>query len=341
MLRIGQRTGRQRFAAFDAHHFAPARRHRQGEVADAAEQVEQTVARPGIQQLECARHQHAVDLVVDLREIGRLEGHGDAEFGQRVGQRTIQRIERIDRVRPFRLQPELHGVPVGERAQLRLVGRRERLEDTQHQRGHILADRHLDLRHALDDAQAADQFAQRHQQCGHVRREHLARSHIGHVAALALVEAHQHSALGRHMAHGQPRAIAIPPVRPGDGAEHHIGTELGQVPQVVFQHALLDGDLRTRIQMLHRAAAAGAEEPALRRHARGRLAQNIDQGGLLIGRLGPMAAVSHPLTRQCAFHEHHFAGRTILVGQTAHAARFVIERHNLQRPRHGHLGFPA
>ncbi|MNY81666.1 hypothetical protein D3C86_2233450 [compost metagenome] len=52
---------------------------------------------------------------------------------------------------------------VGEGAQQVLVGIGQRLQDAQHQRGDFLPHGQLDLRHAVADRQAADQFAQRHQ----------------------------------------------------------------------------------------------------------------------------------------------------------------------------------
>lgn len=121
VLGVGKRTCRQRLTAFDAHNLAGTCGHRQREIADTAEQVEQPIARLRVEQFQRARHQHPVDLVIDLREIRRLERHGDAELGQRVRQRAIERIERIDRIRALRLQPELDVVMIGESTQLRLI----------------------------------------------------------------------------------------------------------------------------------------------------------------------------------------------------------------------------
>ncbi|MNY29238.1 hypothetical protein D3C86_1632690 [compost metagenome] len=116
VLGIGQRARGQHLAALDAHHRGALRGQRQREIADAAEQVEQPVRGRGVQQAQRTADQHAVDLVIDLREIGRLERHADAELGQRVSQFLVCRIERIDRVRTLRLEPELHAVAVGEGA---------------------------------------------------------------------------------------------------------------------------------------------------------------------------------------------------------------------------------
>ena len=102
--------------------------------------------------------------------------------------------------------------------------------------------------------------------------------HIGHITALALMEADQHLALFAHMPHRQAGSVAVTPGRPLDGSQHGLGFDLAQVPEVVFQHALLDGHLGPHMQMLHLAAAAGtgmqAKVRATGAHALRRLAMN-------------------------------------------------------------------
>ena len=78
------RARHQRLAALDAQHLARPRGQRQREVAEAAEPVDHALVLLRVQQAQRARHQHAVDVRVDLGEVGRLERHGDAELGQRV-----------------------------------------------------------------------------------------------------------------------------------------------------------------------------------------------------------------------------------------------------------------
>ncbi|MCY1224204.1 hypothetical protein D9M72_363500 [compost metagenome] len=158
-----------------------------------------------------------------------------------------------------------------------------------------------------------------------MRRQDLATGHVGHIAALALMEADQHPALLGHVAHGQPRAVAIAPVRPGDGTEHHVGLHLGQVPQVVFQHALLDRQLGARIQMLHRAPAADPKMLAAGLHPHHRFLPDLDQMGLLVAGLAAKAAVADGLAGQRALDEDHLAGRAILVHQAANAAGLHVE----------------
>ncbi|MCY1224821.1 hypothetical protein D9M72_369960 [compost metagenome] len=263
--------------------------------------------------------------MVYLREVGRLERHADAEFRQRVGQLDVGRVERVDRVRSFRLQPELHLVRIGEGAQQVLVDVGQRLEDAQHQRRHFVPDGQFDLRHAVADRQPRDQFAQRHQHRRDMRRQDFATRHVGDITALALMEPHQHAALLHHVAHGQARAVAVAPVRAGDRPEHHVRLDLGQVPQVVFQHALLDRKLRAGIQMLHRAPAADTEVLAARLHAHHRFLQDLAEVRLLVAGLAAIAAIADGLAGQRAFDEDDLARRAVLVHQAADAARFHIE----------------
>ena len=73
------------------------------------------------------------------------------------------------------------------------------------------------------------------------------------------MKAHQNNALLAHMAYGQTSAVAITPAGSIHGPQHLLGPDIAQVPQVVFQHALLDGHLRIRMQVLHFAATTGPD----------------------------------------------------------------------------------
>ena len=74
------------------------------------------------------------------------------------------RMERLRRFRSPGLQPEGHPVGIGKCADALFVGRRQRLQYAQHQHVPVLGQRHFDLRQAVMDAEAADQFAQTRQQ---------------------------------------------------------------------------------------------------------------------------------------------------------------------------------
>ena len=84
VARILQRTRSQRRAPFDAQDFPRAGGNGQREIAQAAEQVGDALVGLRVEQGHGARYQRAVDLMVDLGEVGRLERHLDAEFRQVV-----------------------------------------------------------------------------------------------------------------------------------------------------------------------------------------------------------------------------------------------------------------
>ena len=266
-----------------------------------------------LQQAQRAGDQHAVDVRVDLGEIGRLEGHGDAEFGQRVGQLRPALVQQPHRVRPLGLQPPLHAVRGAKVAQLLLVGVGQRLKMPKHQRGDFVAGGQLDLRAGFARLQAFDQRAQRHQKRADLGLQHVAGAHVGHVAAFALVKADQHLTALDDVAHRQARAVAVAPRGALDGAQHQLGLDLAQVPQVVFQHALLDGDLRAGFKVLHLAAAARAlvqpEMRAARLHAQTGFAVQRGQRGRfpLVLALGDLGA--DPFAGQRAVDEDHLAVR--------------------------------
>ena len=110
-----------------------------------------------------AAHQHPVHRVVDLGEIGGQKRDAHVEFRQRVVE--ARRLERPERARavsgPARLQPNWNPERSANALQQLLVGRVRRLEHAQHQHGHSIADRNLDLRQALAlIVKPVDQFAQ-------------------------------------------------------------------------------------------------------------------------------------------------------------------------------------
>ena len=323
---VFQRPLRQGGAAFDAHHFAALRGQRQGEIAQAAEQVGHAIGRLHFQQAQRFRHQHAVDVMVHLRKIDGLERHLDAEFRQQVVQLLVQRIERHGRFRPLHLQPPLHAVLVGERLQLRFIVRRQRRHDAQDHGGDVFAHGQLDLRHLVEDRQRADQRAQRQQHGGNVRRQDFAAIHVGNEGRFLFMEAHQHGIFLFHMAHGQARAVAVAPRRAIHGAHDALRTHLADVPQVIFQHALLDRHLRRRFQVLHGAAAAIVEMLALGRHAHRRFAVQRRHARHFPVLLFLVRHKADALARQCAFDKHDLARRAVFVLNMANATGVHVER---------------
>ncbi|MNV31805.1 hypothetical protein D3C71_1231260 [compost metagenome] len=141
--------------------------------------------------------------------------------------------------------------------------------------------------------------------------QHGALLHVGHIAALALMETDQHLALLDHMAHRQTGAVAITPGRAFDGPQHGLGLDLAQVPEVVFEHALLDGNLGAHVQVLHLAATAGtgvqAKVLAAGAHTLRRFAVNRHQAGLLPVVLFAVGVGGDQLERQGTVDEDHLA----------------------------------
>ncbi|MOA11739.1 hypothetical protein D3C78_1316940 [compost metagenome] len=142
-----------------------------------------------VQQAQRTGHQHAVDVRIDLGEVGGLERHGDAEVGQAVSQLLDFGIHQLHGVRALGLQPPLHILRGRKRTQLLLVAFGQGLHMAQHQRRDVIAAGDFDLRNGLARIHGGDQRAQRHQHVVDMRRQHAADFHVGDVAALALMKA--------------------------------------------------------------------------------------------------------------------------------------------------------
>ena len=71
-----------RRVALDADHVRNARGEGQREISEAAEQIERALVRPELQQRQRTPHQHFVDRVIDLCEIGRCERKAYTELAQ-------------------------------------------------------------------------------------------------------------------------------------------------------------------------------------------------------------------------------------------------------------------
>jgi hypothetical protein len=164
----------------------------------------------------------------------------------------------------------------------------------------------FNLRHAVGRRHGPDHGAQRQQQVADVARQHVAFTHVGNIAALALVKAHQHPALLRHHAHRQAGAVAVAPGRPLQRRQNQRRTQLADVPEGVFQRALLDGHLRARLQVLHGTAPTDAKVRAARHDALRRRAQHFIHARNLVRRLAAHRDGGDPFARQGAFHEYHF-----------------------------------
>ena len=172
------------------------------------------------------------------------------------------------RVGPFGLQPQLHFVVLREALEAFAVLRPDRFEHAQHEHRQRIADSDFDLWNAPLHVEGIDERAQRPDQARHFRRQHLAARHLGDVARPALAKSDQRPALLFHPAHRHARAVAVSPREPVQRPQHRLGTNPTDVPERVFEHALLGRDLRPLFDVLHRASAAGPEESAARGDSR-------------------------------------------------------------------------
>ncbi len=319
--RVVTRALHQRLAAFHTQHRCGAGGQRQGEVAEAAKPVGNAFAGRRRQQPQRARNQRPVDAVVHLGEVGGPEGHAHAELGQGVCQPGGLQIQRRCGVRAAWLQPPLHAVLRREPGQSLPVGGTKFLQVAQHQHGLRVAFGQFDLRQAVRARQAGDELAQGQEQGRHMRRQDGAGLHVGHIAGAALVKPDQDSALLVHQAHGEACAVAIAPVRASQGTQQRLRPHLGNVPEVVLQGALLEGELGLRVDVLHAAAAADAEMRATRLDARVGRALPFHSVALLPLGLAAGDAHAHHLAGQGARGKHHFA-----IGAVGNAPGLEVKR---------------
>ena len=159
----------------------------------------------------------------------------------------------------------------------------------------------------------------------------MAFAHVGDEAAALLVEADQNAAFLHHQPHRQPGAVAVVPGRAMDRRQHHVGAQLRDMHQRVFKHPLLRCHLRSRLHMLHRAAAAHAEMRAARGDSLRRGAFDGDRLGKLVGRLAHVGRHAHPLTRQRAIDEQRLAV------QACDAAAVLVQGLDLDERQRGRV----
>src|SRR6185312_14137808 len=149
---------------------------------------------------------------------------------------------------------------------------------------------------------------------------HLALLDRGDEARVLLfAETHQHAALLRHVAHRQP---ALAPVTPRLGSERRqprLRRDLADALEILRQHALLDGDLRRRVEMLQRTAAALRKMPAQRLDPVRRSDDHLDHVGFVEMAMALAQLRDHRLAEQGAADEDRLAVNP------GHAAAIVAE----------------
>ena len=163
-----------------------------------------------------------------------------------------------------------------------------------------------------------------------MRRQHVAFLHVSDILTFPFMKTHQHGALFSDMTNRQARPVAIAPGRAFDGAQDVLGLDLAQMPQVIFQHTLLDGHLGTDVKVLHLAAATSALMQAkvraagfdaLRRFTVDRGYRGFLEAGFLAIDVG-----GNHLKRQRTFNEDHLAVRFV-----GYALRINVEGLHLQQ----------
>ena len=194
-----------------------------------------------------------------------------------------------------------------------VIVRSQRQQGPKHQRQRMVGglrtvtNRHLNLRHAVADGQRAHQGMQRRQHVRHLLRQDGTFLQVGDVAGFFLVKPDQHPALRGHVPHGQTGAEAVAPGGAFHRRQHLGGPYAPQMPEGVFEHALLVGHLGTQVGMLQVAATADAIA-----RTSGIDAVGIGLGNALdVGHVEAGLAAQHArldlLAGQSALHEHHLA----------------------------------
>src|SRR4051812_19842204 len=104
--------------------------------------------------------------------------------------------------------------------------------------------------------------------------------------------------------------------------QNDIRLHLSDMPQTVFQHPLLRGDLRSRVEVLHAAASADAVVGTTRRNAQRRGLDYLTDMGNFVVRLFLMSDIADHFARQRALDKDYFAF------QVRNAATFLVQRLN-------------
>ena len=141
----------------------------------------------------------------------------------------------------------------------------------------------------------------------------------------------QDATLLGHMTHRQPGTITITVGRTHNRRKHGFGPNLADVPQSVLENTLLDRDLGTGFDMLHRTATADTEIRAPGQHAL--CARPLD--GLDLGHFIAWFATHDP--RGDGFAGEGTPDEDHLAVIARNPVRFEIERIDLEAQGHrGH-----
>ena len=109
-----------------------------------------------------------------------------------------------------------------------------------------------------------------------LRDDRVAFGQVGDEARILLAETDQRLVLLLHAPHREAALAAVAPGGVGQWRQHRLRRDMADALEVFQQHALLGVDLLGFVEVLQRAAAAGAEVRAARRDAIGRGLQHLD-----------------------------------------------------------------
>ncbi len=240
-----------------------------------------------------------------------------------------------------------------------LIGGRERLQMA-HDQSHVfrqvhtldcglgvLADGHLDLRHREPAIASGQKFAQWRNQPRHPGIQDCAVIHLRDEGTVLLAKADEHRFLLDDIAHGEARLASIADALAAQRGQVFILLQTADVLHLLVQHALLELDLRIRVQVLHGAAAADAGVGTRRLHAlrcrdqdglgaqfiillvtshvarTGGLAgqRTIDEGDLAIDARDPAPVMAQALHLQL----HSLGGKFVATSCTAHEVYLLLQ----------------
>jgi hypothetical protein len=158
------------------------------------------------------------------------------------------------------------------------------------------------------------------------RHDGVAFDEVGDEARILFAEAHERLVLLLHATHGEAALAAIAPGGIDQRRQHGLGRDVADALQVLQQHALLDVDLFGFVEVLQRAAAAGAEVRAARGNAIGRSDEHLERACLVEMAMARGLLRDDGFAQQGAGHEDRFArtGR-LRSGPTGDAAPVMAE----------------
>ncbi len=152
-----------------------------------------------------------------------------------------------------------------------------------------------------------DELAERRDALADFGQQRVADRKIGDEARIVFAESDQHLAFLGDPLDRKPTLAAIAPWRVGQRIEPALRLDLADALEILGEHALLRGDLRSRRQVLQRAAAAGAEVRTTRLDALGRSRQQRLDARFVETAMARADAHDGAFAGQCARDEHGLA----------------------------------